>query len=167
MLEVGRDLWRSSSPTPLLKRVHLQPVTQDCVQMGFEHVQGRRLHHLCGHPVPVLSNLHSEKMSADVQTEPYLFQFVPTAHGSVTGHNWKQPGSVFFISYLQIFVYVDKIPPETSLRQVKQSQLLVFLLGEMMQSLKHFSGLSLDSPLCPCLPCAREPRTSECPQGLQ
>ncbi|XP_053916738.1 small integral membrane protein 13 isoform X3 [Cuculus canorus] len=30
------DLWRSSRPTPLLKEVHLDQVTQDCVQITFK-----------------------------------------------------------------------------------------------------------------------------------
>ena len=33
MVEVGRDLWRSSGPTSLLKQGHLELVVQDQVQM--------------------------------------------------------------------------------------------------------------------------------------
>ena len=33
MAEVGRDLWRSSGPTPLLKQGHLEPVDQGCYRM--------------------------------------------------------------------------------------------------------------------------------------
>jgi len=32
---VGSDLWRSSSPTPLLKQVHLDQVAKDCIQAGW------------------------------------------------------------------------------------------------------------------------------------
>ena len=38
---VGRDLWGSSSPTPLLKQAHLQQVAQDCIQADFECLQRR------------------------------------------------------------------------------------------------------------------------------
>jgi len=31
MVEAGRDLWRSSRPTPLLKQGHLELVAQECV----------------------------------------------------------------------------------------------------------------------------------------
>lgn len=31
LVEVGRNLWRSISPTPVLKQGHLEPVPQDCV----------------------------------------------------------------------------------------------------------------------------------------
>jgi len=54
LTEVGRDLWRSSGPTPLIKQGHLEPVVQDHVQTGFEYLQGWRLHSLSGKPVLVL-----------------------------------------------------------------------------------------------------------------
>ena len=38
--EVGRDLWSSSAPSPLLKQGHLEQVDQDRVQMAFEYLQG-------------------------------------------------------------------------------------------------------------------------------
>ena len=56
MAEVGRDLWRSSGPTPLLKQGHPEQAAQDCVQMAFEYLQGWRLHSLPGQPVPVLGH---------------------------------------------------------------------------------------------------------------
>jgi len=40
---VGRELWRPSSPTPLLKQGHLQQAAQDPVQAGLEYLQRRRL----------------------------------------------------------------------------------------------------------------------------
>jgi len=39
MVEVGRDLYRSSGPTPLLKQGHLDLVAQDHVQMAFEDLR--------------------------------------------------------------------------------------------------------------------------------
>ena len=39
MIEVGRDLWRSSGPRPLLKQGHLETVAQDHVQTAFEYLQ--------------------------------------------------------------------------------------------------------------------------------
>jgi len=40
--EVGRDLWMSSGPTPLLKQGHLEKAAQDHAQMTFEYFQGWR-----------------------------------------------------------------------------------------------------------------------------
>jgi len=57
MVGVGRDLWGSSSPTPLLKQGHLEQAAQDLVQEGFEYLQRRRLHNLSGQPVPGLHHI--------------------------------------------------------------------------------------------------------------
>ncbi|KAK4821092.1 hypothetical protein QYF61_013420 [Mycteria americana] len=43
MVEVGRDLQRSSGPTPLLQQGHLEPVAQDRIQMAFESLSPRVL----------------------------------------------------------------------------------------------------------------------------
>jgi len=48
MVGVGRDLWESSSPTPLPNQGHLQQAAQDLVQVGFEYLQRRRIHNLPG-----------------------------------------------------------------------------------------------------------------------
>jgi len=59
MVGVGRDLQGSSGPTSLLKQGHLEQVTQDLVQAGFEYPQ--RLHNLPGQPVPVLHHVRVKK----------------------------------------------------------------------------------------------------------
>lgn len=60
----------------------------------------------------------------------------------VTGHHWKQLGSIFFAPSLQVFTDFDKITPDPPLLQAEQSQLSQPLLpGEVLQS---FSP-SLDS----------------------
>jgi len=69
---------------PLLKHGHLELVAQDHV---LEYLQGWRLHNLPGQPVPWLGHPHREKVFPDVQREPPVFQFVPTASGPATGHN--------------------------------------------------------------------------------
>jgi len=38
MVEIGRDFWRSPSPTPLLKQGHPEQAAQECVQAGFEYI---------------------------------------------------------------------------------------------------------------------------------
>ena len=85
MVKVRRDLW--CDLVHLLKQGHLQKVSKDHVQTAFEYLQERRFHNLPGHPVPVLSDLHIEKVLSDAQTEAPMFQFVPTASCPVTGHN--------------------------------------------------------------------------------
>jgi len=48
MVEVVRELWRSSGSPPLLRQGHLEQVTQAYVQMAFEYLQRGRLHNLSG-----------------------------------------------------------------------------------------------------------------------
>uniref|UniRef100_A0A8C3JEV6 Uncharacterized protein n=1 Tax=Calidris pygmaea TaxID=425635 RepID=A0A8C3JEV6_9CHAR len=67
---VGRDLWSSSSPTPLPNQVHLEQVAQEHVQAGFECLQRRRLHHLSGQPV-----------------ELHIFKFVPISSCPAPGQH--------------------------------------------------------------------------------
>jgi len=83
----GRDVWRSSGPTLVLKQHQLELVAHDHVQMAFEDHQGWRLHHLSGQLVPVLGPPHSEKVFPDVQRELPVLQFVPISSGPVTGHH--------------------------------------------------------------------------------
>ena len=76
MVEVGRDLCGSSSPTPLPKQGHLQQAAQDFVQVGLEYLQRRRLHNLPGQPVPVLHHPQREEVLPHVQTELYLLHSI-------------------------------------------------------------------------------------------
>jgi len=85
MVGVGRDLWGSSSPTPLLKQGHLEQVAQDRVQVGLEYLQRRRTHNLPGQPVPVLRHPQREEVLPRVQTELPMLQFVPVAPSPVAG----------------------------------------------------------------------------------
>lgn len=66
MVEVVRDLWRESRPTPLLKQGHIEWVAQDYVQAVFEHLQGGTHYNFCGQVVPVLSHPHSKKVFPDI-----------------------------------------------------------------------------------------------------
>lgn len=65
---------------------------------------------------------------------------------SVPGYHWEESGSLFFIPSHQMFIHTDKISPEPSFCQAKQSQLVQpQLIGKMLQALSHHCGPSLDS----------------------
>jgi len=85
VVEIGRDLWRSSGPACLLRQSHLEPVAHDHVQMAFEYLQGWRLRSCPGQAV--LSHIRNGRVFADVQTEPPVFRFVPVVSCPVTGHH--------------------------------------------------------------------------------
>jgi len=76
MVGVGRDLWGSSSPTPLPKQGHLQQAAQDLVQGGLEYLQRRRIHNLPGQPVPVLRHPQRE----EAEEVPHLL--LPPGHSA-------------------------------------------------------------------------------------
>ena len=76
-------------------------------------------------------------------------QFLPIASGPVTGHHWKEPGSILFAPSLEIFIYIGKIPLCLLFSRLKQSQLSQsFLMWELLQSFHHLGGPSQDSPQC-------------------
>jgi len=76
---VGRELWKSPDPTPLLKQGHLELDAQGCVQTASEYLQGWRLLSLSGQPVLVLGHPQCEKVFPDVQREPPACQSVHVA----------------------------------------------------------------------------------------
>lgn len=59
MVEVGRNLCRSSDPTRLLKQDHLEHIAQDHVQVAFEYRQGWRLHNVSGQSMTGLGQTKS------------------------------------------------------------------------------------------------------------
>jgi len=100
MTEVGRDLWRSSCPTPLLKQKHLQQIAQDDVQLAFEYLQGRKLHNLPGQPVPVLSHSH-------IQAKPPVSWAPVCAHCFLSCH-WTPLQRAWLYLYIfpsNIYIY--------------------------------------------------------------
>lgn len=60
---------------------------QDHTQVGFEHLQRRRLLSLSGQPVLGLHLLHSKEDFPHIQMAVPVFQFVP-----VSGHHCEETG---------------------------------------------------------------------------
>lgn len=89
------------------------------------------------------------------------FGLCPFASCPDIGHIWKESGSVLFVPYLSIFVYIDKIHPEPPIIvQAKQSQVSEFYLTEeMLNSFNHAIGPLLDSQLVLHISCTEKPRT--------
>lgn len=101
LFDVGRNLLRSPTPTPLLKHDQPQQVAQDSVQMAFE----------CVHSSLTLISLPAELFSY-AQMEFQVFQFLLIVSWPVTGHYCEESGSLSFIPpHIQIFRYMDETPP--------------------------------------------------------
>lgn len=63
--------------------------------MGFFYCfQGGTIN-ISGQTVPGLGYPHCRKVFPDVQSNPPLFLFVPTASGPAPGHHGKGPRSIF------------------------------------------------------------------------
>lgn len=58
-VEVGRDFWRTSGPTTLLKQGHREQVAQEHIQTVFVYFRKGRNHNVSGQPLPVLHHPHS------------------------------------------------------------------------------------------------------------
>ena len=143
---MGRHLWRpSGAGSRWYSRATRSHLPRTCVQMAFEYLQGWRLRNLSGQPVPVLSHPHSKKVLPAVLREPPVFQSVPAASGPVTGHHWKEPGSVLFAPSLQVFMYIDKISLSRLFSELNSPRSLGPFSCEMPQSLQHLYGPLSDS----------------------
>lgn len=79
MVEAGRCIWQSLSPTTLLMQGHLENIAQDHVQCRFDSVQEWRHHNFPGQSVPVLSDCDCKREFADVQKELPVFLCVSLA----------------------------------------------------------------------------------------
>jgi len=138
--------------TPPLKQGHLEQAVQDHVQAVFEYLQGWRLHHLPGQPVPVLGHSHSEKVFPDVQREPPVF-----LRGNLLCFSLCPLPLVLSLGTTEKYLSLSSLHSpfrylctliRSSLRllQAEQSQLpQPFIMGEMLQSLNHLCGPLLDS----------------------
>ena len=148
MAEAGRDLWWSSGPTPLLKQDHLEPSVQGPRPDIFWISPSMEI------PQPPLATCGSSWSPSQWQSVSWCsdgtscasFQSVPIVSGPVPGHLWAEPGSVLLTTFLQVFIYIDEIPPKPSLLQDEQSKLSQpLLIGEMLQSPSHLRGTLLKS----------------------
>ena len=68
----------------------LQKITQGDVQVGFEYLQRRRLHHLTEQLIQVLCHPHSKKVVSHVQMELPMLLFVTITPCPVAGHHQKE-----------------------------------------------------------------------------
>ena len=145
MVQVGRDLWRSPGPTSCSSWATYNKLPRTMSRCFFRISKEGNSKASLGKPCQCLVTL-PVKAFPDVQGEPPVFQFVPIASGPLTEPHCKEPGSVLFAPYFQVFIYMNMIPPTPSLLQAEQSQLSQpFLIGELLQSLNHACGSLWDS----------------------
>lgn len=135
IVEIGRNLWRSSSPIPFTEQVKLGQVAQHSIPLDFEY-------HRDGGSAASLSNTlqcWTTLIGERVQQEFPVFMFVPIVSCSVSGHCWN----VFFIPLHQEFIHTDQMihPLRTSLLQAEQIPIShPLLICWTVQSFNHLHG---------------------------
>lgn len=147
MVEVWRDLWGSSGPTPMLKQGHWEPFAQQCVQMAFEYLQRWRLQNASGQSALVLGTFRGKQCFLIFRGNLLCFKMCPLRLVLSLGTSGKclAPSSVH--SPLRYLHTLTKCP-EPALLQPEQSLVSQpFPVWEMLQSqsINHLSGDALDS----------------------
>lgn len=66
MVGIGRDLWRSSDPTPLIEQGDPEQVVQDGIQDGGFGISREGDSNLSGQPVPGVRHPQSKELSSHV-----------------------------------------------------------------------------------------------------
>lgn len=95
----------------LIKQIHLEPVVQDSVQLGFDCLHRWRLHHHSGQPAPV------ERCFQRLEWNHPCFHLCPlllVLSLDATGKSLTESSSH---APLKVSIYIDKIPTESSLAQ--------------------------------------------------
>lgn len=139
-VEAGRDLWRLSSPTSLLKVGSTRtgcsrpcPVRL-CVSLRTETSHPRQ------DLFPGLTIITMRNLFSYVYVEFPAFQFVPTASYPFSGYNvTKQSDSVFFTC-----LHVGKISASIFFFRLNSHSVLSLSTYEVLQSISCLSGPSVD-----------------------
>ncbi|KAK4817040.1 hypothetical protein QYF61_026166 [Mycteria americana] len=116
---------RSSSPTInlTLPRPPLHHVPKHLIQTSFKYLQGWRLNHFPGQPVPMLDNPFSEVKFPNIQSKPPLAQLEAISSCPITCYLGEETDPHLSTASFQAVVESDKVSPQPPFLQAKQSQL--------------------------------------------
>lgn len=99
----GHFVWSPCSHRAFWSRLHLP---RHLLSISKEKDSTASLGSLCH----CLLTLTHKKKVPDLQRGSSVFQFMAIASSPVTGHHWKEPGSLFLVSSLQIFLTLIRFP---------------------------------------------------------
>ncbi|KAK4813151.1 LOW QUALITY PROTEIN: hypothetical protein QYF61_013116 [Mycteria americana] len=136
---------RSSSPTInlTLPSPPLYHVPKHLIQTAFKYLQGWRLNHFPGQPVPVLDNPFSEVKFPNIQSKPPLAQLGAISSCPIACYLGEETDPT---SLQPPFRQLDKVSPQPPFLQAKQSQLPQPLpISLVLQTLHQLRCPSLDS----------------------
>ncbi|KAK4814190.1 hypothetical protein QYF61_012427 [Mycteria americana] len=138
---------RSSSPTInlTLPRPPLYHVPKHLIQTSFKYLQGWRLNHFPGQPVPMLDNPFSEEKFPNIQSKPPLAQLETISSCPITCYLGEETDPHLSTTSFQVAVESNKVSPQPPFLQAKQSQLpQPLLIRLLLQTLHQLRCPSLD-----------------------
>ncbi|KAK4829527.1 hypothetical protein QYF61_005166, partial [Mycteria americana] len=139
---------RSPSPTVnlTLPRPPLHHVPKHLIQTAFKYLQGWRLNHFPGQPVPMLDNPFSEVKFPNIQSKPPLVQLEAISSCPITCYLGEETDPHLSTTSFQAVVESHKVSPLPPLLQAKQPQFPQPLpIRLLLQTLHHLHCPSLDT----------------------
>ncbi|KAK4827957.1 hypothetical protein QYF61_022659 [Mycteria americana] len=137
---------RSLSPTVnlTLPRPPLYHVPKHLIQTSFKYLQGWRLNHFPGQPVPMLDNPFSEVKFPHIQSKPPLVQLEAISSCPITCYVGEETDP--HLCREVVVVESNKVSPQPPFLQAKQSQLpQLLLIRLLLQTLHQLRCPSLDT----------------------
>ncbi|KAK4817835.1 hypothetical protein QYF61_000670 [Mycteria americana] len=130
---------RSSSPTVnlTLPRPPLYHVSKHLIQMSFKYLQGWRLNHFPGQPVPMLDNLLGEEKFPNIQSKPPLVQLEAISSCPITCYLGEETDPHLSTTSFQAVVESNKVSPQPPFLQAEQPQLPQLLLIRLLLQTLH------------------------------
>ncbi|KAK4806947.1 hypothetical protein QYF61_027314 [Mycteria americana] len=139
---------RSSSPTVnlTLPRPPLHHVPKHLIQTSFKYLQGWRLNHFPGQPVPMLDNPFGEVKFPNIQSKPPLAQLEAISSRPISCYLGEETDPHLSTTSFQVVVESNKVSPQPPFLQAKQSQLpQPLLIRLLLQTLHQLRCPSLDT----------------------
>ncbi|KAK4825857.1 hypothetical protein QYF61_003131 [Mycteria americana] len=137
-----------SSPTVnlTLPRPPLDHVPKHLIQTSFKYLQGWRLNHFPGQPVPMLDNPFSEEKFPNIQSKPPLAQLEDTSSCPITCYLGEETNPHVSTTSFQVVEESDKVSPQPPFLQAKQPQFpQPLLIRLVLQTLHQLRCPSLDT----------------------
>ncbi|KAK4815496.1 hypothetical protein QYF61_003054 [Mycteria americana] len=138
----------SSSPTIhlTLPSPSLHHVPKHHIYTSFKYLQGRRLNHFPGQPVPMLDNPFSEVKFPNIQSKPPLAQLEAISSHPITCYLGEETDPHLSTTSCQAVVESDKVSPQPPFLHTKQPQFpQPLLIRLVLQTLHQLRCPSLDT----------------------
>ncbi|KAK4832683.1 hypothetical protein QYF61_025144 [Mycteria americana] len=124
----------------------VDPRVPHLIQTSFKYLQGWRLHHFPGQPVPMLDNPLSEEIFPNIQSKPPLEQLEAICSHPATCYLEEETDPHLPTPSFQVVEESDKVSPQPPFLQAKQPQLpQPLLISLVLQTLPQLRCPSLDT----------------------